>query len=111
MKKFFLLAGMLLLLAACAEDKSSGTGSNSYQITGKVIYTADNFKSAKICVDANNNGLADDTYCTETAVDGSYSFTSNNSTNNYPLVASITTANTAVNARLNKHQLLLQILP
>ena len=107
MKKFFLLAGMLLLLAACAEDKSSGTGSNSYQITGKVIYTADNFKSAKICVDANNNGLADDTYCTETAVDGSYSFTSNNSTNNYPLVASITTANTAVNARLNNGKILM----
>lgn len=106
MKKFFLLAGMLLLLAACAEDKSSDTGS-SYQITGKVIYTADNFKSAKVCVDANNNGLADDAYCTETAVDGSYSFTSNNSTNNYPLAASITTANTAVNARLNNGEILM----
>ena len=101
MKKFFLLAGMLLLLSACAEDKSSDTGS-SYQITGKVIYTADNFKSAKVCVDANNNGLADDTYCTETANDGSYSFTSNNSTNNYPLVASITT-----NAKINNGSILM----
>ncbi|MDT3694600.1 MAG: hypothetical protein ROM03_09320 [Mucispirillum sp.] len=106
MKKFILLAGMLLLLAACAENKSSDTGS-SYQITGKVIYTADNFKSAKVCVDANNNGLADDADCTETAVDGSYSFTSNNSTNNYPLAASITTANTAVNARLNNGEILM----
>ena len=102
MKKFILLAGMLLLLAACAEDKSSDTGSNSYQVTGKVIYTADNFKSAKICVDANNNGLADDAYCTETANDGSYSFTSNNSTNNYPLVASITT-----NAKINNGSILM----
>lgn len=101
MKKFFLLAGMLLLLAACAENKSSDTGS-SYQITGKVIYTADNFKSAKVCVDANNNGLADDADCTETAVDGSYSFTSNNSTNNYPLVASITT-----NAKINNGSILM----
>ena len=106
MKKFFLLAGILMLLSACAENKSSDTGS-SYQITGKVIYTADNFKSAKVCVDANNNGLADDAYCTETAVDGSYSFTSNNSTNNYPLAASITTANTAVNARLNNGEILM----
>lgn len=106
MKKFILLAGMLLLLAACAENKSSDTGS-SYQITGKVIYTADNFKSAKVCVDANNNGLADDADCTETANDGSYSFTSNNSTNNYPLAASITIANTAVNARLNNGEILM----
>ena len=101
MKKFILLAGILLLAAACAENKSSDTGS-SYQITGKVIYMADNFKSAKVCVDANNNGLADDAYCTETAVDGSYSFTSNNSTNNYPLVASITT-----NAKINNGSILM----
>lgn len=101
MKKFFLLAGMLLLLAACAENKSNDTSSSSYQVTGKVIYVADNFKSANVCVDANNNGLADDAYCTETAGDGSYSFISNDSINSYPLVASITTVNTAVNARLN----------
>ena len=102
MKKIFLLAGILMLLSACAEDKSNDSGTNSYQVTGKVIYTADNFKSAKVCVDANNNGLADDTYCTETAVDGSYSFTSNNSTNNYPLVASITT-----NAKINNGSILM----
>lgn len=102
MKKVFLLAGILMLLSACAEDKSNDTGTNSYQVTGKVIYTADNFKSAKVCVDANNNGLADDTYCTETANDGSYSFTSNNSTNNYPLVASITT-----NAKINNGSILM----
>lgn len=101
MKKFFLLACILMLAAACAEDKSNDTGTNSYQVTGKVIYTADNFKSAKVCVDANNNGLADDAYCTETAGDGSYSFISNDSINSYPLVASITTVNTAVNARLD----------
>ena len=101
MKKFILLAGILLLAAACAENKSSDTGS-SYQITGKVIYTADNFKSAKVCVDANNNGFADDTYCTESAVDGSYSFTSSDSTNNYPLVASITT-----NAKINNGSILM----
>ena len=106
MKKFFLLACILMLAAACAENKSSDTGS-SYQITGKVIYMADNFKSAKICVDANNNGLADDTYCTESAVDGSYSFTSSDSISSYPLAASITTANTAVNARLNNGEILM----
>ena len=107
MKKFFLLAGILMLLSACAEDKSSDTGSNSYQITGKVIYTADNFKSAKVCVDANNNGFADDTYCTESAVDGSYSFISNDSITNYPLAASITTVNNAVNAKLNNGEILM----
>ena len=106
MKKFILLAGILLLAAACAENKSSDTGS-SYQITGKVIYTADNFKSAKVCVDANNNGLADDADCAETAGDGSYSFISNDSITNYPLAASITTANTAVNARLNNGEILM----
>lgn len=107
MKKFFLLACILMLAAACAEDKSNDTGTNSYQVTGKVIYTADNFKSAKVCVDANNNGLADDTYCTESAVDGSYSFTSSDSISSYPLAASITTANTAVNARLNNGEILM----
>ena len=107
MKKVFLLAGILMLLSACAEDKSNDSGTNSYQVTGKVIYTADNFKSAKVCVDANNNGLADDTYCTETAVDGSYSFTSSDSISSYPLAASITTANTAVNARLNNGEILM----
>lgn len=106
MKKFILLAGILLLAAACAENKSSDTGS-SYQITGKVIYMADNFKSAKVCVDANNNGLAEDTYCTETAGDGSYSFISNDSITNYPLVASITTLNNAVNAKLNNGEILM----
>lgn len=29
MKKFILLAGILMLLAACAENKSSDTGTNS----------------------------------------------------------------------------------
>ena len=99
MKKVFLLACILMLAAACAEDKSNDTSSSSYQVTGKVIYTADNFKSAKVCVDANNNGLADDTYCTESAVDGSYSFTSSDSISSY--------ANTAVNARLNNGEILM----
>ena len=107
MKKFILLAGILMLLAACAENKSSDTGTNSYQVTGKVIYTADNFKFAKVCVDANNNGLADDAYCTETAGDGSYSFISNDSITNYPLAASITTVNNAVNAKLNNGEILM----
>ena len=107
MKKVFLLAGILMLLSACAEDKSNDSGTNSYQVTGKVIYTADNFKSAKVCVDANNDGLANDTYCTETAGDGSYSFTSSDSISSYPLAASITTANTAVNARLNNGEILM----
>lgn len=102
MKKFFLLACILMLAAACAEDKSNDAGTNSYQVTGKVIYTADNFKSAKVCVDANNNGLADDAYCTETASDGSYSFTSNDSINSYPLAALITT-----NAKINNSGLFL----
>lgn len=107
MKKVFLLAGILMLLSACAEDKSNDSGTNSYQVTGKVIYTADNFKSAKVCVDANNNGLTDDAYCTETAGDGSYSFISNDSVTNYPLAASITTVNNAVNARLNNGEILM----
>lgn len=107
MKKFFLLACILMLAAACAEDKSNDTGTNSYQVTGKVIYTADNFKSAKVCVDANNNGLADDAYCTETAGDGSYTFISSDSVSSYPLAASITTVNNAVNAKLNNGEILM----
>lgn len=107
MKKFFLLACILMLAAACAENKSNDTSSSSYQVTGKVIYTADNFKSANVCVDANNNGLADDTYCTESAVDGSYSFTSSDSISSYPLAASITTANTTINAKLNNGEILM----
>ena len=107
MKKFFLLTGILLLAAACAENKSNDTSSSSYQVTGKVIYTADNFKSAKVCVDANNNGLADDTYCTESAVDGSYSFTSSDSVSSYPLAALITTVNNTVNAKLNNGEILM----
>lgn len=107
MKKFFLLTGILLLAAACAENKSNDTSSSSYQVTGKVIYTADNFKSAKVCVDANNNGLADDAYCTETAGDGSYTFISSDSVSSYPLAASITTVNNAVNAKLNNGEILM----
>ena len=107
MKKFFLLTGILLLAAACAENKSNDTSSSSYQVTGKVIYTADNFKSAKVCVDANNNGLADDTYCTESAVDGSYSFTSSDSVSSYPLAALITTVNNTVNAKLNNGEIIM----
>lgn len=107
MKKFFLLTGILLLLTACAENKSNDTSSSSYQVTGKVIYTADNFKSAKVCVDANNNGLADDAYCSESAGDGSYSFISNDSVSSYPLVALINTANTAINTKLNTGEILM----
>lgn len=91
MKKIFLLAGILVLLTVYAEYKSNDTSTNSYQVTGKVIYTADNFKSATVCFDANNNGLADDTYCTESASDGSYAFISSDSVSSYPLTASITT--------------------
>lgn len=107
MKKFFLLTGILLLAAACAENKSNDTSSSSYQVTGKVIYTADNFKSAKVCVDANNNGLADDAYCTETAGDGSYTFISSDSVSSYPLAALITTVNNTVNAKLNNGEILM----
>lgn len=91
MKKIFLLAGILVLLTVYAEYKSNDTSTNSYLVTGKVIYTADNFKSATVCFDANNNGLADDTYCTESASDGSCTFISSDSVSSYPLTASITT--------------------
>lgn len=74
MKKIFLFAGILVLLTEYAGDKS-----------------ADNFKSAAVSFDANNNGLADDTYCTESASDDSYAFISSDSVSSYPLTASITT--------------------
>lgn len=89
MKKIFLFAGIVMLLTACVENKSSDTGSNLYPATGKVIYTADNFKAAKVCVDENNNGLADDAYCTESADDCCYTFISSDSVSSYPLMDNI----------------------
>lgn len=104
-KKFLLISaiiGVYFLISACADsEKNDNTTppAQSYNITGKIDYAGKTISYAKVCLDVNNNGLADDTSCIDTA-DNNYNFTSVDNPASYSLVAFIKEANTAVNAKI-----------
>lgn len=89
-------------MTACADSEkndSTTPPAQSYNITGKIDYAGKTISYAKVCLDVNNNGLADDTSCIDTA-DNNYNFTSVDNPTSYSLVAFIKEANTAVNAKI-----------
>lgn len=89
-------------MTACADSEkndSTTPPAQSYNITGKIDYAGKTISYAKVCLDVNNNGLADDTSCVDT-VDNNYNFTSVDNPASYSLVAFIKEANTAVNAKI-----------
>ena len=89
-------------MTACADSEkndSTTPPAQSYNITGKIDYAGKTISTAKVCLDVNNNGLADDTSCIDTA-DNNYNFTSVDNPTSYSLVAFIKEANTAVNAKI-----------
>ena len=103
--KFLLLPvviGAFFLMTACADSENNNNTTppaQSYNITGKIDYAGKTISYAKVCLDVNNNGLADDTSCIDTA-DNNYNFTSVDNPTSYSLVAFIKEANTAVNAKI-----------
>ena len=103
--KFLLLPvviGAFFLMTACADSEKNNSTTppaQSYNITGKIDYAGKTISYAKVCLDVNNNGLADDTSCIDTA-DNNYNFTSVDNPASYSLVAFIKEANTAVNAKI-----------
>ena len=104
--KFLLLPvviGAFFLMTACADSKkndSTTPPAQSYNITGKIDYAGKTISSAKVCLDVNNNGLADDNACVDTS-NGEYTFTSSNNPAYYPLAAFITEdTSAAVNAKI-----------
>ena len=104
-RKFLLLPvviGAFFLMTACADSEKNNSTTppaQSYNITGKIDYAGKTISYAKVCLDVNNNGLADDTSCIDTA-DNNYNFTSVDNPASYSLVAFIKEANTAVNAKI-----------
>ena len=92
-----------VLISACADSGNNNNNTpppQSYNITGKIDYEGKTISSAKVCLDVNNNGLADDNACVDT-IDGSYNFTSTNNPDYYPLAAFITEdTSAAVNAKI-----------
>ena len=94
MKKNILFAVPLmtaLLISACADngdDNNTSPAPQTYSISGKIDYAGKAISSAKVCLDVNNNGLADDTACYDTT-DGNYNFTAANNPAYYPLAAYI----------------------
>lgn len=89
-------------MTACADSEkndSTTPPAQSYNITGKIDYAGKTISYAKVCLDVNNNGLADDTSCIDTA-DNNYNFTSVDNPTSYSLVAFIKEANSAVNAKI-----------
>ena len=104
--KFLLLPvviGAFFLMTACADSEkndSTTPPAQSYNITGKIDYAGKTISSAKVCLDVNNNGLADDNACVDTS-NGEYTFTSSNNPAYYPLAAFITEdTSAAVNAKI-----------
>ena len=104
--KFLLLPvviGAFFLMTACADSEkndSTTPPAQSYNITGKIDYEGKTISSAKVCLDVNNNGLADDNACVDT-INGEYTFTSSNNPAYYPLAAFITEdTSAAVNAKI-----------
>lgn len=106
MRKNILFAVPLMaavLISACAD---SGNNNNNtpppapYSISGKIDYAGKTISSAKVCLDVNNDGLANDNACVDT-INGEYTFTSIDNPISYPLVAYIKEeTNTAVNAKI-----------
>ena len=90
-------------MTACADSEkndSTTPPAQSYNITGKIDYEGKTISSAKVCLDVNNNGLADDNACVDT-INGEYTFTSSNNPAYYPLAAFITEdTSAAVNAKI-----------
>ncbi len=108
MRKSILFAVPLVaavLISACSDsgdDNSTQTPAQSYDVTGKIDYAGKTISSAKVCLDVNNNGLADDTACVNADSSGKYNFTSANNPAYYPLAAFIkeTSGSAAVNAKI-----------
>ena len=92
-----------VLISACADSGNNNNNTpppQSYNITGKIDYAGKTISSAKVCLDVNNNGLADDNACVDTS-NGEYTFTSSNNPAYYPLAAFITEdTSAAVNAKI-----------
>lgn len=105
MKKILLTSVVIstfFLISACADSENNDTTTppaQSYNITGKIDYAGKTISTARVCLDLNNNGLADDTSCIDTT-DSSYNFTSAYNPAYYSLVAYIKEANTAVNSKI-----------
>ena len=92
-----------VLISACADSGNNNNNTpppQSYNITGKIDYAGKTISSAKVCLDINNDGLANDTACVDT-INGEYTFTSSNNPAYYPLAAFITEdTSAAVNAKI-----------
>ena len=93
-----------VLISACADSGNNNNNTpppaQSYNITGKIDYAGKTISSAKVCLDVNNDGLANDNACVDT-INGEYTFTSIDNPISYPLVAYIKEeTNTAVNAKI-----------
>ncbi len=106
MRKSILFTVLLMaavLISACSDSgdyNKTPPPAQTYDITGKIDYAGKTISSAKVCLDVNNDGLANDTDCMNTT-DGGYNFTSTNNPDYYPLVAYIKEeTNTAVNAKI-----------
>lgn len=107
MRKNILFAVPLMvavLISACADsgnnDNNNPPPAKSYNITGKIDYAGKTISSAKVCLDVNNDGLANDNACVD-AINGEYTFTSSNNPAYYPLVAFIKEdTSAAVNAKI-----------
>ena len=92
-----------VLISACADSGNNNNNTpppQSYNITGKIDYAGKTISSAKVCLDVNNDGLANDNACVDT-INGEYTFTSSNNPAYYPLAAFITEdTSAAVNAKI-----------
>lgn len=94
---------VVVLISACADSGNNNNNTpppQSYNITGKIDYAGKTISSAKVCLDVNNDGLANDNACVDT-INGEYTFTSSNNPAYYPLAAFITEdTSAAVNAKI-----------
>lgn len=97
-----LMAAMLISACADSGDDNNTPPAQTYDITGKIDYAGKTISSAKVCLDVNNNGLADDTACVNADSSGKYYFTSYNNPAYYPLAAFIkeTSGSAAVSAKI-----------